>query len=405
MAEKQMKRKNLVSRSAVTVLAGLLSALLLCACVGPQYKPEEEKELRDTGERMMQEWLDAHLPGEKVTEAEVYIDMVPSGPQNLTDYVLGHYTDRGESPEFLIDTANGRVFTSKGVEEFQDPAWDYLLKVLELDPATPRHGKEDGALADFQATVYIPSAPDGSGRKLFHDHYSMSFLPAEIVYGEEGAGEEGLAERIEAFLDDPGRTQKLSFIADLLLPDEVPLGRFTSGDLLRMRDTEGVYFEWIRIRNTDEEVWHYGWSGTYTRWGTIDLGDFRIRAELDHISDRQNRNAEQGFDREESHVDPASFRPVRRTENGYEVRYPDDMEYWPRFYIIAMPGSEIMKYEYEVPGEEKDDPARPCLWERRGDGAFLLSNREGFTLTFGYNEDLKIRGERDPALNEAQAGQ
>ncbi len=405
MAEKQMKRKNLVLRSAVTVLAGLLSALLLCSCVGPQYKPEDEKALRETGERMMQEWLDAHLPGEKVTGAEVYIDVVPSGPQRLTDYVKGSYTDHGESLEFLIDTVNGEVFTSKGAEEFQDPAWDYLLELLDMDPQTPRLGRADNALADFWASLYLPSLPEGSGRKLFHDHYSMPLVPAELVYGGTDTGGDGLAERFAAFLREPGRGQKISFTADLKLPDEFPVGRFTPGGLMRMLDTDGVYFEWIRIRNTDEELWHYGWSGEYTRWGMIDLGDFRIRAELDYISDKRNKDSEQGFDRSETHADPASFRPVRKTEDGYEVRYPEEMEYWPRFYIIAGPGSEIMKYEYEIPGDEKDEPARPCLWESRGDGSFLLANSEGYTLTFGYNEDLKIRGERDPALNEAQAGQ
>ncbi len=386
-------------RKAAMFMITMAAAFLLNACVGPQYKPEEEAALRDRGQNMMQEWLDLNLPGEKVAEAEAYIDIFLGGPHKLTDFVNGTYSENGGQYRFLINTASGEIFTSKGMEEMQGPAWDYMLEKLELDPQeVEKRTEEEGALTGFAACLYIKSKTDGSAFEPLHDFYLESVLPVDVVYG---GPEEELTERIGRFLEDPKREHTISFRADLELPDETDISRFSPGGLMRMQDTDGIYYEWARIHNKTQDLWHYGWMGHYCRYGWVDLGDFRIWSELDYISDKRNPKAEAGFDREEIHVDPADFCPIIPTEDGYRIEYPEELTHNPAFRIVAKPDSEIMRYDY-LHTSDGGKTTRDCHWQQRRDGDWDLVNFDWFALNFGYNMELKRRGGWDPEHPETK---
>jgi len=93
-----------------TLLAGLSALCLLSACHGPQYKDEEKAELEKQGEDLIQAWLDGHMQGSKVLTAEADINMVPSGPHYLTDYVAGTLESGGKTRDYLVNTKTKDVY-------------------------------------------------------------------------------------------------------------------------------------------------------------------------------------------------------------------------------------------------------------------------------------------------------
>ncbi len=378
--------------------------LLLSACTGPQYKPEEAENIKNLGTEMMQQWLDERLPGEKVTRAEAWIDVLLGGPHELTDYVEGTYTDQGEEFRFLVNTLTGEIFTSKGMEEFRDPAWEYMLEKLELDPLTPQRTKEEGALQDFGYSLYLESATEGSPMDPPHDFYLKPVLPANLIYGEavgKESEELSLQDRMREFLHDPDRKYPIAVSADLVFPEEDRVSRLTPAGLMKMQETEGLYFDWLRILGDGEELWHYGFRGQYSRYGWIDLGDFRIRTELDFIEDTKKLKSEQGYERRETHVSQGSFCPVTAADDGYQISYPEELEHFPEIRIVAKPGSDILKYNYRVTSDG-GETASDCHWKLREDGDWELVNADWVIMNFGYNAELKRRGEFDPGHPETE---
>ena len=378
------------------IILGLMSIFIISAsgfssCHGPQYEEEEKEGLEENGRTMMQGWLDENISGSAVQSAEGCIEMIPSGPQYLTDYVTGTFSKGNETRDYLLDTVTGAVYLLSEGELFNKACEDLSFEILDLNRA------RDGCnVSSFSAELSIPAGNSYyNGSEEFEDPV---WLPGEMVLSLENAGDDKALKILEGFVRDSGRKEEIEISGTILVPKELSLESYNMEYWLKQRSDRKIYFNTFHLLDPLEEIATFSGQTTYHRYCFREIEDPDIRI---YMRDRYwvEKSSKDGVKVTESQDSDPSDLTFKKTEGGYLITFPDRESIFD-FSIYADPGSRFLEYNYhshedreaylspgsQITGDryfEKD-----LCWKETEENGFLLSNEDGTRKIFFGGEEL-----------------
>ena len=144
------------------------------------YREDEAKQLLESGTQKMQSFLAENVPGAEITGTENHIDYYPSGPRYLSDYVAGKFrSDEGGEQDFLINAVTGEVYFGLSEEkgnELRDACVSCVAERFGFG-----NGYETYAGTEGFAWLVLPTLAPGTERRVGHDSFEYTGLPAEAV--------------------------------------------------------------------------------------------------------------------------------------------------------------------------------------------------------------------------------
>jgi len=137
--EKTMNLKQFMTKTRFAVC--VLTWIIVC-CLGGCYRLEPMYEQADAdlvaaaGTKMMDEWLDEHMPGAEILTCEPFITFSHYDTNEyLADYATGRVKHGGDESAFTINTVTGVVYfeadadTARKLDEITEK---YLYEMLGL---------------------------------------------------------------------------------------------------------------------------------------------------------------------------------------------------------------------------------------------------------------------------------
>ncbi len=372
----------------------LLALLFICCgfsgCRGPQYSEEDENGLSEAGREMMQSWLDENLSGAKVETAFAQIDMIPSGPHYLTNYVSGTFEDGGNRGNYLINTADGEVFLLYDEEPFLKSCLPYVFRALDF---TGR--EEECSVENFSAMLWFPEETGTNPDEPVGT--DGVWLPGDLVLTLRESGEEAGAV-LEAFVSSPEERTQLVIGGQILVPEDVSLEAYDMKYFLDEREKAGLRFGNFLCKDRFEERSVFGKQTTYTRYGfaEMDEPDCRIFMREKTVEEEENDGEITVTENRESRFLDLTF---RKTDEGWLIVFPD-REHRFDFSIYADGDSDFLQQEYHShedreaylgPGEVIGGNRyfeRDLFWKEADDGSFVLTTEDGRIKSFFGGEEL-----------------
>ena len=423
-----------------TLLAGLSALCLLSACHGPQYKDEEKAELEKQGEDLIQAWLDGHMQGSKVLTAEADINMVPSGPHYLTDYVAGTLESGGKTRDYLVNTKTKDVYLIHDGELLTEVCLDYAFEKLGLESV-----RDNCRFYDVTASMWLPDS--GNSFQGTEGPGAGTWLPGELALslenaaaadatdqalkdvtdgagnqagnnGEDEAGdkagddaanevkdqianEAGNAAQIEileSFVCSPKERGLIAFGGSIVVPEEVDLEQYHMAYWLKQQEENGIVYQNLDLSDKFESISTYNSRASYNRrcFRKIEDPDIRIFMDEAYWVEKNGKDGIVIDEQKEYNLSDLSF---EKTENGYLVTFPD-YEHIFGFAIYADEGSEFLKHEYHS-HEDREAYLSPgskisgdkyfeydLYWKEAGDGSYFLADEDGYRKNFYGGEEL-----------------
>lgn len=373
----------------VLFLLCLVLAFAGNGCIGTQYSKEDEQATEELGKKMMQEWLNENMKGEKVSDKGIsaLAEGLLGGNYYLSNLVEGTYSDTGEKYTFIINTTTGAVYSSKNYPAFKESAWKLFLKELGLNEneIIPEDSEKKKNSEDYFSIKYSIEASLKEGKynkeAAKDTYFQKEVLPIDI-------------EDTAAFAADSKNRNIIEMTGSIHLKENVDLSVLTLNELMGEREKAGLNFTFLYIYDEDEDIVDYGTKLTYKKHGYLDMGDYQLYA----VVEQHNEVSENGkIDHTEGKLDETDYQPITVIDSGYDIKPGTNSEIYQGFNIIAKEGSEIMKYDYnlEKPNTEgKYEKYDECCWEDRGDGTFVLAAVGKEIINFGSNSRLTVREER-----------
>ncbi|MBR4341427.1 MAG: hypothetical protein IKP88_01740 [Lachnospiraceae bacterium] len=383
-----MRNKNVRNKYPLLFILCTCIVLGVTGCIGSQYTKEDEKSTLDLGKKMMQEWLDKNLKGEKVSDngLSVLKDGLLGGNYYLSNLVEGTYSDNGENFTFIINTTSGAVYSSKYYREFRESAWNLFLKELNFDEneTIPENSENKMDGKDHLSVYYYVDASLKEGKYNKEAAKQMPFpkevLPIEI---EDAAG----------YVENFKSRNPIEISGSIHLNKNADLSAVKLNVLMDEKDKAGINISNMYIYDDDEHIVDYGTSLIYKKFDYLDMGDYKLYAVVEQRSDKYE-NGE--INHTEAKLDTANYHPITALDSGYDIKPGPDDEIHQEFNIIAEADSEIIKYNYNLENVNSEGvyvKADECYWKDRGDGTYVLAIVGKDIVNFGFNYRLTVREE------------
>ncbi|MCR4740972.1 MAG: hypothetical protein K5886_12035 [Lachnospiraceae bacterium] len=403
-------------KKLTTCMVMILCFLLLSgasSCHGPQYEEADVQEMEDKGKELMQDWLDAHIEGAKVTSAYVYINYIPSGPQYLTDSVFGEFTVGDEKRIYEIETDENEVYLTTDANILNDFLGSYILEFLGLSDRA-----DECTLSDVDNSFLSQS---GYGNEeIYKDYGSAYFMPGETVLALEQAGfeiteddsgksakkdffEEGSQSRVvlsdeavsilDEFIRDPGNRPMINVGGNLSIPDDIDLKPYDMAYFTELKKEKGINFRSFYIYQDNVTVSALGWYTVYERMERKPCEDFYVEYTAEYISD-ECRDGE--IKQKEYYTNSVDELMVKETGEGYSFSFRDP-EKWFNIHIYADDDSKIRKHDYILRHDQGAHPGkygggryidRNVDWSRTDDGMWVLVTDDGVRAWFSDADTL-----------------
>ncbi len=238
---------------AVCVLSGFSS------CSGPQYEESERIAVEDEGKAIMKEWLDKHMMGSEVLSAEAYIDMVPSGPEYLTDSVYGTFSKNGEERRYEVEVEEKEIYLECDKSLLSGLIKPYVLDQLELSERA-----DECSFSDFTVRIIEEDTPYSGQRLLSEGYVDAGYLPAELVLKLENVGadmspKEGISsggeESSDTGTDGNAKEEEPKKSAKTVSPEEDDLKSGEDSESLNGDESEEVSESWEESLEKSMAVW------------------------------------------------------------------------------------------------------------------------------------------------------
>ncbi|MCR5789171.1 MAG: hypothetical protein K6G83_04710 [Lachnospiraceae bacterium] len=422
----------------MTVSMMLLMLVVLSGysgCHGPQYEESELEDMEARGRSQMQAWLDEHIPGATVATATAYINMIPSGPEYLTDSVYGTIQDGEEARPYEIEVEENEVYLTCDQSFLIEEMMPYTLEALNLSERA-----DEINFTDFTAGILLPVENDWSQPEV-HEVYmdNTCFLPGELVLNLEEAGYEivsaagtedlttvpeeaaetgedtpestedtaDTAENVpriiwspeahailDAFIRDPASRPELTLNGYLDVPEDIDLKLYDMAFFEGLRSSAGLYFSYVYLEQPYVDVCAAGWYTTYTRRTRQPFEDFFI----EYTEERIVEECRNGTITEKEHDEyDVKNLCMERTEEGYGFSFTDP-ENWFNFLILSDENSELFQHEYTCRYDQAAIPGshtyvggryidREVVWEQREDGLWELRRTDDGAAEWFNNAD------------------
>ncbi len=371
------------------IILGMLAIFIFSACGfsschGPQYEEEDKENLEESGWTMMQDWLDENIEGSKVLSSEGCVNMIPSGPEYLTSFAEGAFSDGEETRDYLIDTATGTVYLLFDGERFSETCEDLVFEMLDLKDA-----REDCGVSDFSAELFLSAGNSVYNSKMNEE--DLVWLPGDLVISMDN-------EALEGFIRDGGRKDEIQVGGTIRVPEEVSLEGYDMEYWLKQRSDRGFYFNSFHLMDSLEEIATFSGQTTYHRYRFQEVEDLDIRIYMrdKYWVEKSGKDGVQVLEAAESDFSDLTF---KKTADGYLVTFPD-REHIFDFSIYADPGSKFLKTEYHS-HEDREAYLSPgsqitgdryfendLYWKETDDRGYVLSNDDGTRKIFFGGEEL-----------------
>ncbi len=376
------------------LLTGLCALCVLSGCHGPQYKDEEKAELEKQGEALMQAWLDVHMQGSKVLTAEADINMVPSGPHYLTDYVAGTLEGGGKTRDYLINTKTEAVYLIHDNVLLTEVCLDYAFENLGLQSV-----RDDCKDYNTQAFMWLPDS--GNSFEGTGDSGAGNWLPGELTLSLEEAAEDGKEVQLsllESFVHSPDQRGLIGLSGTIRVPEEVDLEQYRMAYWLKQQEENGIVYQNLDLVDDFESISTYNSRASYDRhrFQKIEDPDIRIFMNDAYWVEKNGKDGIEVVEKKEYNPSDLSF---EKTENGYLITFPD-YEHVFGFAIYAEKGSEFLKHEYHS-HEDREAYLSPgskisgdkyfendLYWKDAGEDGYLLTDEDGYQKMFYGGEEL-----------------
>ena len=388
-----MMKKRLIILGLMFIF--IISVCGFSSCHGPQYEEEDKENLAETGWVMMQDWLDENIRGSEVLSSEGCVDIIPSGPEYLTSFVEGTFSDGEETRDYLIDTASGAVYLLYDGEWFKEACEKLVLEILNLNGVS-----EDCRVSGFSAELMIP-AGDGlyNGSEDLKDPV---WLPGELVLSVDKAGDNEDLKILDGFIRDTGRKEEIEVRGTILVPEKLSLESYDMEYWLKQRTDRGIYFNSFHLEDSLEEIATFSGQTTYYsyRFREVKDPDIRIRMRDKYRVEKKEKDGVKVLEAKESDFSDLTF---EKTAEGYLITFPD-REHIFDFSIYADPGSRFLETEYHShedreaylsPGSKISGDRyfeKDLYWKETDGNGFVLSNEDGTIKFFFGGEELIPRG-------------
>ncbi|MCR4658115.1 MAG: hypothetical protein K5770_18100 [Lachnospiraceae bacterium] len=433
---------------SVCVLSGFSS------CKGPQFEEAELTGMEERGKMLMQEWLDEHIPGAEVRTASAYINMIPSGPEYLTDSVYGTFSCDGEEQDYEVEVEEEAVYLPGDKRFFYERVKPYALESLGLSdqkegygfergstgmlcvgseqytPGMPYYGSDDTGLIPGELALKLREAdPDSAAAFKAHagmdgdqETKSAKVLPeedqedtAQISWNDEACA------IMDDFIRNPESRPIINISGFIDVPAEIELKDYDMAFFDSLKETAGLYCSFVELyqdfmRDASDpvspesmgiisaEVTCSGWDTSYERFVRQPFEDFYIEYQEEYYSE-VSRDGKVTL--EEQHTNDAEYLRMDRTKEGYGFSFTNDD--WFLFYIITDGSSELFGHEYINrydqaanlgPGDRYGGDRyidRDLEWSQRDDGLWTLTNPDGVYSWFSNADELIIKD--DPPVS------
>ncbi len=360
-----------MKRCLLTVLL-LLSVIVLSACVGPQYEQTDADKLKVEGQKKMTAWIKENVPGGKLIETENYIDIYPSGPRYLTDYITGTYTDGKTVISYAMNLSSGDVYVTPP-ENADEIVESYVRTKLSLP--------EEAQVDNFSFIMQLPYSTQLSGNKKGHDHYDFYLIP----YGTED---------LLAYLTED-REETVAVSCDVYYPSKDPLP-ISLKDLVKLRKSDKLYFSSLYMKNDNHDSLSITFNVAVSEgYSYLDYQDFIVYSNTYYKTEKYNEREDTIEIEENAVFDIEKGILFEETESGYRITYLDH-EFLHQFRIIAKEDSRIRQHEYTVKNGIEEDSERlydefDVHWEKREDGNYDLLREDGYAFFIYQYTELEIR--------------
>lgn len=392
--EKTMNLKSFMTKPGLTVC--VLAWLIVC-CLGGCYRREPMYEQADAdlvaaaGTKMMEEWLDEHMPGAEILTCEPFVTFSHYDTNEyLTDYATGRVKHGGNEFTFTINTVTGAVYfeedadTAKKLDEITEK---YLYEMLGL---TPENAEEEH---NFDCYVSVPVRDGDSARAVpWIDSFDFGLPPG--------------IEDLEAYVRNPQSRQQLYVEkAELYLTENTDLSVYDMELLEKLGDQCGIQFGYIKFVDEDQDFWMISQRDQVetTLWDygcLLEKDGFELRG-LIRIREEVRKDGTNELTVSDKNFNPETDLVFEKTEDGYMYYFPNEDWDLP-FTIRAYVGSEILKHDYwivyyEDAGEltaslkasskksDKEDSSPDTLWVEYEDGYHVLtSKKNSHSVSFGH---------------------
>ena len=397
------QKRILHDSTAYGILRRIAAVLLVCALfmTGCEFRYAEKKP--DTGaydrkngttqaaageaaagEDAFAAWLREHLPEAEPVRVSTYIDQYPgSGPKRETDYLAGSIRLDGEEEAFFFDQINKKLYLSDRADELAACAVPYMTQLLFEGVPAGTAGKSFAPEIVGEPNVYlmIPTAPEGSDRKVIHEETSVSMIPVEV-------------QDVEAFVRTPKERDMIAGRLQIRVPEGTDLSGIDAEKLLRIRQEN-------RIRFDELEIWHSG-QQVYCLWDEVsfektedcDYGPFTLKAELytrqEEINEKKGKTT--GTSTE---YDPSKDLAIVRAEDGFRITYPDPKRCFTFRLLLTQEDFEDAPEVRKLIGEKydwvlDDDWVEPVYWKETDEG-YCLYQENDVKVSFFRDCELRIR--------------
>ncbi|MBQ9459365.1 MAG: hypothetical protein IJU66_05470 [Oscillospiraceae bacterium] len=304
--------------SALLLLLSLV--LSLTGCMGERYTDEEEDAVRQRGEQMMREWLDAKYPGAELASVEPYIwHNLGISAYKLTDTVSGTFRCGDGEQKYWLDTASGIVYFERddAAEALEELCASCAAEALGLGGCEADGGTR--AYIDISATTESGAPPN--------------VLPADFVLS--GAS-------LESFVRSPQGRPAITVDAVYRVPDGFDVSGVTLERAQRVLGDYGLLLR-CTVKSGSEEAVLKADRAVYTRAEFRDLPDFRVWMpvyEREESLDKKTGEVKTRIVEREIGRDLT----VERGEDGfYKPNFPNG---WFHALVYAYDGSEMLRHTY-----------------------------------------------------------
>jgi hypothetical protein len=397
------------------------------SCHGPQYEEAEKAEMEEKGRAVMQEWLDLNIPGAKVLSAEAYIEMFPSGPYYLTDIVDGSFNDGETDRKYEVKVENKKVFLEGDMSLLAERIKPYILETLMLLEKGP-----ECSFSGFNVSIYERAELFRKGKVHNEKSVDIGMLPGELVLALTDADSYGMHEFldqkedsiinwnekacliIDDFIRHPESRPVISVNGDIDIPADINLQKYNMAFFNDMREKDGLYFRYVSLCQHPGklqrdifapsgmgpyyiEVRCSGNKTAYERYVRQPFEDFYIEYEEEYYREEIHNGT---ITVKEQYSNDVGQLIMKESLNGYSFRFRD--KDWFIFTILTDGSSKLYEHEYtdrydqaanigsgSYGGDRYID--RDLHWEKRNDGAWILTNSDGTAAWFNNADELIIR--------------